>query len=225
MTDNEIPLIAIPAPIPTSEDSLHRVLALTEELGLPEGHYLTVCNALKKAFNTINAPEDPHKRIRTTSSETELAIRFTDCITDCELTSFVKTVTMSDSTLKEILFDVTITYLNQDVPRNPTHMQCDKLKTYMSLLKPATVCIIADGVEIVYSLKKWAKIYHEREELFNDLNFGEDHDDIFMTEYPQFTIHIHDTFLDTIDSWGQRKYFAEIRASPHIEHRSMQHRA
>jgi hypothetical protein len=42
-----------------SKDTLHSVLSKIEEMTLPEGDYLTLCNLLKKQFETIPEPKVP----------------------------------------------------------------------------------------------------------------------------------------------------------------------
>lgn len=182
-----------------------------------EGDYLSVCNALKQAFakNQSASPAIPRPH-QLTTSPTELAIYFDDCLNDCSVKSFVKSAyTYASGTIS---MDTTIGYNDKTARVQTKNFVHDtsaqsfssqgKLVELFAILKPKTVRIIIDDMEFVYTLEKAGKraLATDRIEYEINRSYDDDEDDDFiMFDYSRFSAELLQNFKTLVEAWFTKK--------------------
>lgn len=205
---------ATPSSPSAMSDSLQSILAHAEALNMLEGDYLSVCNALKQAF-TKNQSASPAilRPHQLTSSPTELAIYFDDCLNDCSVKSFVKSAyTYASGT---ITMDTTVEYNDKTArvqTKNFVHDTvaagfCNqgKLVELFAILKPKTVRIIIDDMEFVYTLEKAGKRALATDRIVYESDRSDDDEDFIMFDYNTFSMELLQNFKTLVEAWFTKK--------------------
>jgi len=196
-----------------TQDSLHSILEHAESLNMPEGDYLQVCNALKNVFKKkeiVNAN-------LYTSSPTQLAIYFDDCISNCTVKSFVKCISSNFlHTTGVITMDITIDYHDEYalvksknfVSEISTRKFSDsgKIRELFNILKPSHARIICDDIEFDFTLEKCGKMSYDINNICDKIN-NDDDEEYTSFEYSTFSSQLLINFKSLITTWYENKYY------------------
>jgi len=194
-----------------TQDSLHSILEHAEGLNMPEGDYLQVCNALKNVFKK---KEIDNKKLYT-SSPTQLAIYFDDCISNCTVKSFVKCVS-SDffHTSGVITMDITIDYHDEFATVKSKNFVSEiltrkftdsgKIRELFNILKPKSARIICDDIEFDFTLEKCGIMTYNIDKLCSKFN-NEDDEEEMLFGYGIFSIELLSNFKSLIATWYENK--------------------
>jgi len=194
-----------------TQDSLHSILEHAEGLNMPEGDYLQVCNALKNVFKKKEIAD----KKQYTSSPTELAIYFDDCISNCTVKSFVKCVS-SDffHTTGVITMDITIDYHDEFATVKSKNFVSEilarkftdsgKIRELFNILKPKSARIICDDIEFDFTLEKCGIMTYNIDKLCSKFN-NEDDEEEMLFGYGIFSIELLSNFKSLIATWYENK--------------------
>jgi hypothetical protein len=185
------------APKDTQErkmSKLHELLTYAEGLGMPEGEYVTVCNALKTAFNkTPVATKHPFYQVVETHvlERGQYKLELLDCFdttiekAEIYVNRVCKAVKDGTDYKRSLLeCELVVTYKNKPTKtRNITLWQGMTTNEYLSVFQPMTVIVTTMGFDVEYKQEETLKKLKEEHDKYMEMN---ELDDDEMSDWDKF---------------------------------------